>query len=167
MNNSVYTHFSLILRVYTISIQGLRVMWTFWNTSQHCLLLDQLCDCHVTTVWHSCDHHLTVHYLSLSWLGACISACIITRKSYLFFWRYFAILTYRITKNFRDKRISRILEYRESFFRKISGNVHVSVDAMPFRETFFRKTLLHCVSRKVFVAKVFSWAENAILAHAY
>ena len=34
----------------------------------------------------------------------------------------FEFLQYRITKNFRDKklsRISRILEFRESFFREI------------------------------------------------
>ena len=69
-------------------------------------------------------------------------------------------MKYRITKNFHDKklsRISRILEYHESFFREISGNVHVSVDAMPFRETFLHEMLLHCVSWKFFVAKVFSY----------
>ena len=56
---------------------------------------------------------------------------------------------YRITKNFRDKKLSRIsliLEYRESFFREISGNVHVSVDffsrnaaALRFEKVFCRE----------------------------
>ena len=65
-------------------------------------------------------------------------------------------IIYHITKNLRDKklsRISRILEYRESFFREISGNIHVSVDAKPFRETLFREMLLHCVSRKFLVIR--------------
>ena len=40
----------------------------------------------------------------------------------------------------------------------------MSVDATPFRETFFHKTLLHCVSRKFFVANVFSYTVSAVSA---
>ena len=76
-------------------------------------------------------------------------------SSILHIYMYMYVLNayYRITKKFRNKKlsqISRILEYRESFFAKFP---HTAKPCSTL--TAFRETLLHDVLRKFFLSRKF------------